>query len=109
MPIATEREPMAKRGPKPNPWYRKSTDSWYVTLDGNQVPLGREKETAYQEFYRLMASRGDAPAIASTITVRQLSEMWLCWCEHEGYSVRTLDNYRLHARTFTEMFGGLKA
>jgi len=28
---------------KPKPWFRKSTRTWYVQLDGRQVPLGPDK------------------------------------------------------------------
>jgi len=28
----------------PKPWYRKSRDAWFVTLDGRQVKLGKTEE-----------------------------------------------------------------
>jgi integrase len=43
---------MARR---PKPWFRKGR-GWFVTLDGKQVSLGKDKHTAYRRFYELMAS-----------------------------------------------------
>lgn len=42
---------MARR---PKPWYRKSRQAWFVTLDGVQHNLGPEKKEAYDRFYELM-------------------------------------------------------
>jgi integrase len=44
------------------PWYRKFNDTWYVCLNGRQLPLARGKDSkreAEREFHRLMA--GEAP------------------------------------------------
>lgn len=64
------------RGRIPRPWLRKSTGTWYVTLDGEQVPLGKSKRDAHAEFARVMANRGRAVSY-SKLTVRQLGELWL--------------------------------
>ena len=37
----------------PHPWFRKGR-GWFVTLNGKQHNLGRNKQAAFQEFYRLM-------------------------------------------------------
>ena len=39
------------------PWYRKSTKTWYVQLDGRQVPLGKDKDEAFQKYHQLMTGR----------------------------------------------------
>lgn len=64
------------RGRIPRPWLRKGTGSWYVTLDGEQVPLGKSKRDAHAEFARIMANRGRAVSY-SKLSVRQLGELWL--------------------------------
>jgi integrase len=37
----------------PKPWFRKGR-GWFVTIQGRQHNLGRDKKTAYHEYYRLM-------------------------------------------------------
>jgi len=39
------------------PWFRKSTKTWYVQLDGRQVPLGKDKEQANRKYHELMSGR----------------------------------------------------
>jgi hypothetical protein len=44
------------------PWYRKYNDTWYVCLNGAQVPLAKgkaNKREAERSFHRLMA--GETP------------------------------------------------
>ena len=45
------------------PWFRKSTRSWYVQIDGVQVPLGRDKDEAQQKYHRLMAGRPNGQTV----------------------------------------------
>ena len=42
---------MARR---PKPWFRKSRQAWFVTLDGVQHNLGPDKKEAYDRFCQLM-------------------------------------------------------
>lgn len=50
------------------PWYRESKQSWFVTLHGRKVNLGRDKDAAFRQFHRLMA--GDpAPPVTLSPTV----------------------------------------
>ena len=37
----------------PKPWFRKGR-GWYVTLGGQQIKLGNDKETALSEYHKLM-------------------------------------------------------
>lgn len=43
---------------QPKPWYWKSRNAWYVTLDGKQVRLHENEREANAEFYRVMAAEG---------------------------------------------------
>lgn len=99
---------MARRGRRPEPWFREQTGTWYVTLGGRQVPLGRDEAAAYDEFYRLMAARGEGTAAGGNVSVRHLKEMWL-QSRGRDCSGHTMENYRLYGESFAEMFGGLKA
>jgi len=39
------------------PCFRKSTNSWYVMIDGKQHPLGADKDEAFRLFHEMMADR----------------------------------------------------
>lgn len=48
--------------PRPNkPWFREDRNSWYVTIRGERVNLGPDRDKAFTEFYRLMAGGGGPP------------------------------------------------
>ena len=41
---------------QPKPWFRKFTKTWYVTIEGEQINLGKDKTEAMQQFHELMAN-----------------------------------------------------
>ena len=43
----------------PKPFYRKSRDTWYVQIDGRQINLGKDRETAFQRYHAIMAAPPD--------------------------------------------------
>lgn len=44
--------------PRPSkPFFRKQTKSWYCSVAGRQIPLGRDREIAFAKFQELMADR----------------------------------------------------
>ncbi len=93
------------RGRVARPWFRKSTQTWYVTLSGQQVLLGRSKREAYAEFARLTVGRGSHPA--SRITVRSLADLWLEDCGRRLKSP-TLQTYRSRIGSFVAVCGTLE-
>ena len=54
----------------PQPWFRKKR-GWYVTLDGQQIPLGTENDAAFTQYHDLMRQprqrKVPATAVASII------------------------------------------
>jgi integrase len=94
------------RGRIPRPWYRVGTQSWYTTIDGQQVLLGKQKRAAHAEFARLMATRGSN--VGQKLTVREVVALWLADCERSK-SVRTAENYRYYGGSFCEKAGNLLA
>ena len=62
----------------PKPWFRKGR-GWFVTINGKQHNLGRNKEAAHQQFYRLMQMPLETQRIfASTIFARSMfSDGWI--------------------------------
>jgi excisionase family DNA binding protein len=45
------------RGRIPQPWFRASTKTWYVWMEGRQIPLGKVEQQARKTFRRLMTSK----------------------------------------------------
>ncbi|MCD0458759.1 hypothetical protein [Roseiconus lacunae] len=67
---------MARR---PKPFFRKQTQSWYFSTGGKQINLGKDRETAFANFHRMMA---DPVTIASdNQTLYELSQTYLDWVE----------------------------
>ena len=97
---------MAKTGPVAKPWRRKQTDTWYVTLDGRQIPLGKTEREANAEFHRLMVARGEETPDDSRITVRELIELWIDDCKHR-LKGRTVETYEVHINSFLKSCGQL--
>lgn len=94
------------RGRVPSPWFRKSTQTWYTTIDGRQVMLGRNKRAAFAEFARLTLGRGRGEP-ASRITVQDLAELWLLDCERR-LKPPTMQTYQSRIGSFVAMCGGLE-
>jgi integrase len=82
---------------QPKPWFRKSTKTWYVQLDGRQVPLGKDKEEALRKYHQLMSGRR-----GSGQTVRRVDELFDEFLEHikRNQSKGSYRLYRYHIRAF---------
>jgi integrase len=83
------------------PFFRKSTQSWYVVLDGKFIPLGEDREKAFEKYYALMLGR---QPIGPDLKVQQALGMFLTWCEGHR-SPRTYEWYRDHLKTFRAHIG----
>lgn len=71
------------------PWFRKSTRSWYVQLDGRQVPLGKDKQEAKQKYHQLMDGRRNGH------TVNRVDELLDDFLEHVRCN-QAKGSYRLY-------------
>lgn len=58
---------------QPKLWYRKQTDCWYVTIDGKQTNLGSDKQSAKEQYQRLI------DGVAGKHTVRQILDLYWKW------------------------------
>ncbi len=95
------------RGRVPRPWLRKSTGTWYTTLDGRQILLGRSKREAYAEFARLTVGRGQGGIAPSRITVDHLARLWLEDCQRR-LKAPTMQTYRSRIGSFVALCGSLE-
>lgn len=84
--------------PRPSkPFLRKQTKSWYCSIAGKQIPLGKDREVAFQKFHELMAER-EQP-VAEIKSLFELSQVYLDWCQVN----RKPTTYKLH-RHFLQSF-----
>jgi hypothetical protein len=81
---------------KAKPWFRKSTRSWYVQVDGRQVPLGRDKQEAQRKYHSLMAGRRNGHSIGR---VDELLDEYL---EHVQRNQKP-GTYRLYRHYYTSL------
>lgn len=96
----------------PKPWCRKNR-GWYVTLDGEQIPLGKDREAAMAAYHKLMQQPREKRKVSSD-SVAALVDKFLsfvetnlapdtyewyrsrlqCWCEK--YPDLTVDELKNH-------------
>lgn len=78
------------------PWYRTFNDTWYVCLNGQQIPLAKGKHSkaeAERVFHRLMA--GDTPQTAKPSDTRVVAILDLFLDHsHRHNAPRTYEWYR---------------
>ncbi len=94
---------------RPEPWYREPRRTWFVQIDGKQIPLakGPKKETeaaAYAAFHALMAERAmtGPPMPPATLTVRELCERFLVFSA-KHHSKSCYDNYRYFLDSYCKL------
>jgi hypothetical protein len=68
----------------PKPFFRKSRQLWYVQIDGHQINLGPDRDTAFAQYRDLMATpKLPAPAIPNSAgeLVVVLYDRFLDWAQ----------------------------
>jgi integrase len=92
------------------PWYRAGKGRWYVTIDGEQVPVGgrgpdtpASEAAAWEAFQQVLKSLGKQPSTAFR-TVAAAIGSFLADCENKAPS--TLRSYRWYLGIFGARFGG---
>ena len=43
------------------PWFRASRQRWYVTIDGQKIDLGGDRDAAFRQFHALMSGQAPTP------------------------------------------------
>lgn len=89
---------------KPKPWFRKQTQTWFVTIDGQQHNLGPDKDDAEKQFYKLMA--GEKKKV-SPDTVAVVLDDFLSWTE-ENRAPKTYQRYLDFCQSFTLKYPRLR-
>jgi integrase len=70
----------------PKPWFRKKR-GWYVTLDGQQIPLGTEREAAFEQYHDLMRQPRERMMPAAAVV--SIIDRFLDWVQKN----RAADTY----------------
>jgi integrase len=102
----------------PRPFFVKKRNRWYVQLDGKQINLGPEKETAFSRYHDIMAERAKNPPRAHVVggnssqpLVDEILDAYLDWLSHrvqEGSKAqRTFDWYHNYLQSFLDSVPGI--
>ena len=87
---------------QPKPYFRKQTKSWYCSIGGKQISLGKDCEAAHVKFHQLMTDRD---AISSElVTIYELSQAYLDWCKSNRKKT-TYDKHLLYLKSFVAQVG----
>ena len=81
----------------PKPYFRKQTKSWYCSIAGQQISLGKDREIAFKKFYELMADQDQVRSEAATLY--ELSQVYLDWCQISRKPA-TYDRHRRYLKSF---------
>ena len=75
------------------PFFREQTKSWYCSINGKQISLGKSKTEAFQKFYDLMGRKDELKSDSST--VYELTQSYLDWCQ-KNRKLGTYNNHLLY-------------
>tara|TARA_R110002049_G_scaffold309101_2_gene516894 strand:- start:20310 stop:21317 length:1008 start_codon:yes stop_codon:yes gene_type:complete len=87
---------------QPKPFFRKQTKSWYCSIGGRQISLGKDRDAAHQKFHELMTDR-DA-VTSELVTLYDLSQSYLDWC-NANRKKTTYDKHVLYLKSFIAHVG----
>ncbi|MDA7980518.1 MAG: tyrosine-type recombinase/integrase [Pirellulales bacterium] len=90
----------------PQPWYRKSRRAWFVTLDGQQILLGKSKPEALARYQQLMAN--PRPQAVPSGSLLAIIDAFLDWV-HRNRAPDTYEWYRYRLERFARRFPDMKA
>jgi len=75
----------------PKPFFKKARKCWYVQINGQQINLGSNRETAFQQYHVLM--RQPTEKIVSTEMLAAVIDAFLEWI-HRNRALDTYEWYR---------------
>lgn len=82
------------------PWFRPSRNTWYVTLDGKQINLGRNQKQAFEQYKQLLARPRPKVLVASDSLVA-IIDAFLDWCQKHR-AADTYEWYRYRLQLFAQ-------
>jgi hypothetical protein len=67
----------------PKPFFRASRNVWYVQIDGKQINLGADRDTAFALYHKLMTAerRGETRGAARCQSLVAIIDVFLEWVQ----------------------------
>ena len=90
---------------EPRPFFRKQTQSWYLQLGDQWIPLGKDKAEALEQYHQIMMNRRDRPR-HGVETVYGVLNKYLNFAE-ANRSKRTFEIAEFHLKRFIKHIGNL--
>lgn len=87
---------------QPKPFFRKQTKSWYCSIAGRQISLGKNREAAFEKFHELMSDREQIKSELTTLY--EISQVYLDWCE-ANRKPATYSRHRYYLKSFIDSVG----
>ena len=87
---------------QPKPYLRNQTNSWYCSIAGRQISLGKDRDAAFEKFYELMGDKEQVKG--ENTTLYDLSQTYLDWCE-TNRKPATYTRHRYYLKLFIESVG----
>jgi integrase len=88
---------------EPQPFFREFNQTWYLQLGKRQIKLGKDKDTAWEEYHRLMETRKKVEKTAN-MTVCAVLDLFLDWVR-DWRSDGTYRWYSEHLSNFARHIG----
>lgn len=85
----------------PKPFFRKQTKSWYLQLDAQWIPLGKDEEKAFRKHHGIMAARRE---LVPEVAVVYLIDAFLEWTKNNREE-STFEWYLFHLNSFCQAIG----
>jgi integrase len=89
----------------PKPWHRKSR-GWFVTLDGQQIKLGTEREESLERYRELIAQPAKREVPSGSLAA--VVDAFLDWCQKHR-SADTYEWYRYRLQRFIKLYPDMRA
>jgi integrase len=92
----------------PKLWFRRERKQWFTTINGKQIPLGKDRKAAQLKFHRLMLENPTSQTRKTVLTVAEVLDLWLDHIQNEVESV-TWKRYRENAQNAADDIGSTLA
>ena len=89
----------------PKPWFRPSRNTWFVTLDGQQINLGPDRNAAFERYKTLLAN--PRKVRTTTDSLARVVDAFLEWTQKHR-AAETYEWYRYRLQRFIERHSDLR-
>ncbi len=90
----------------PKPFFRENRCLWYVQVDGKQINLGADRETAFRQYHQLMQQPAQTATSTAAVSVASIVDAFLDWSQ-KHQAERTYSRYGEYCQSFVNLFPDL--